>query len=260
MARAYMLLALDAASDADRLLVADFEAQRSGSKVVRWPDLIETLMQRLVALGVPPGGAKASLLTLEDGSPWYVAFDPPESGEWTPLPAGGARETIRRRYRLELVRSVADALFGGAGRDSEATLVAHVDVELAQEVGDQERQAVQAALRLLLRAGRWEPLAHSDAAALPRDVTNYLDRLQKATNLLPEDLGRLLVESIGLSSPGAPAPLAALDSKPKTATTRRQGLAVRTVRHSPPAPVSRCLRAPAVRRRDEGGVARRADR
>ena len=124
VAFAYQDVARGRARDEDLLLIKEFEASRDESAARSWPDLVETLMRSLVELGVPPGGPRASLLTLEDGQPWNVVFDPPTPGEWKPLPHGAAREDERKRFRREQVKALADSLFGGEGRDSEGTMVA----------------------------------------------------------------------------------------------------------------------------------------
>jgi DEAD/DEAH box helicase domain-containing protein len=177
VAYAYVDLARGNATDETGTKIAAFEAERSSSVARPWPDLVESMMSSLVALGVPPGGPKASLLRLDDGKPWNVVFDPPEPGEWTPLPFGPVRSAERARYRREQVMAMADALFGGAGRDSEETMVAFVDLIHTDSVPDHLRSAVRSVLRLYLEGNYWRPLEPEVKPGQPERVKDFVKRL-----------------------------------------------------------------------------------
>lgn len=176
VAFAYVLAAGGRASDDELILIKDFEDSRSGLVSRSWPDLIESLMTTLVGLGVPPGGPRASLLTLEDGQPWHVVFDPLTPGEWEPLPPGGVRERLLQHYRSKLVRSVGESLFGGAGRDSESTLVGSLELRATQGVRAGLQPVVSSTLRLFAEASYWRPLEVGIKPNLPRKVKDYLAR------------------------------------------------------------------------------------
>jgi DEAD/DEAH box helicase domain-containing protein len=144
-----------------------------------WESLIETVSRRLVDLGVPPGGPRASLARLEDGRPWYDAFEPPVPGEWTPLPTGVAAYEERKRYRAHLIESIGIALTGSEGRDAESTLVGFFDPRSTKAIADAlEIQVVRSAFRILLNAGRWFPQQNEEKRqSWPRALGNFLDRV-----------------------------------------------------------------------------------
>lgn len=184
--RAYMLAAVGAANDAALRTIADFEAENATLRHVSLPDLIASLTGELVALGVPPGGQRAVLMKLDDGEPWYRAFDPPTAGEWTPLPPGPTRDQYQQRFRRYLTMALGDALLGGRGRDIESALVAHL---APRPTGDDIFDAVVAStIRLYGRANRWTPGHTSDAAVMPRRVTDFLRRAAAANSLDADEL------------------------------------------------------------------------
>lgn len=184
--RAYMLVAAGVADDAALAIIDSFEAENAVHRRVSLPDLIASLTGELVALGVPPGGQRAVLMKLDDGEPWYRAFDPPVPGEWTPLPPGPTRDQYQQRFRRYLTMALGDALLGGRGRDIESALVAHLG---PRPTGDELFDAVLAStIRLYGRANRWTPGHSSDAANMPRRVTDFLRRAAAAHSLGGDEL------------------------------------------------------------------------
>ncbi|MBW9208640.1 DEAD/DEAH box helicase [Mumia sp. zg.B21] len=184
--RAFMLVAAGAADDAALATIGSFEAENAVLRRVSLPDLVASLTGELVALGVPPGGQRAVLMTLDDGEPWYRAFDPPTPGEWIPLPPGPTRDQYQQRFRRYLVMAIGDALLGGRGRDIESALVAHLS---PRPTGDDLFDSVVAStIRLYGRANRWTPGNASDAANMPRRVTDFLRRAAAANSLDGDEL------------------------------------------------------------------------
>jgi DEAD/DEAH box helicase domain-containing protein len=198
VAYAYQDLARGKAGDEELLIIKEFEDSRRGATSVSWPDLVETLMTTLVKLGVPPGGPKASLLTLDGGLPWNVVFNPPEPGEWTPLPPGAAREAELQRYRRELVSSLAESMFGAAGRDSEGTLVGGLAPRDSADVPKELVSVLRSALRLYAEAGYWRPGETEVKTNVPSKVKNYVTR---AASLLGRSPDELLTEIRGHLNP-----------------------------------------------------------
>lgn len=188
VAFAYQDVARGRGRDEDHLAIKEFEVSRRNSAARSWPDLVESLMGSLVRLGVPPGGPRASLLTLEDGQPWNVVFDPPTPGEWTPLPHGSAREDERRRFRREQVKALADSLFGGAVRDSEGTMVAALDLTDDSAVPEELKTPVRSVLRLYLEAGYWRPKETALKSSTPKKVKDYVGRVAKRLDRGPDEL------------------------------------------------------------------------
>lgn len=173
---AYALVALGFAQLEHETLIAQFETERSGGNETLWPDLVERLTIDLIKIGVPPGGQRAMLLQLDDGKPWNVAFEPPEQGEWTPIPPGAARQRYLSTYRRYLVMALGDALLGGRGRDLEMTLVGHV-APRDSEMDKEKFETACSVIRLYGLTNRWTPGHYSDAKGAPRRVTDFLRRL-----------------------------------------------------------------------------------
>jgi DEAD/DEAH box helicase domain-containing protein len=148
-----------------------------------WDALVKTLESELVALGVPPGGPRASLAQLEDGKPWFAAFDPPKAGEWIPIPEGLARQESRRPYRAHLIESMASALTGSGDRDAESTFVGILEPRLLLDVEDElVAQAVRSTLRIFVNSGRWSPQKNEpEFKTWPRSIANYLERAAVAS-------------------------------------------------------------------------------
>ncbi|MDQ1106071.1 DEAD/DEAH box helicase domain-containing protein [Nocardioides zeae] len=199
--RAYMLAAAGAADDAALATIDSFEAQNAFLHHVSLPDLIARLTGELVALGVPPGGQRAVLMTLEGGEPWYRAFEPPIPGEWVPLAAGPTRDQYQQRFRRYLTMALGDALLGGRGRDIESALVAHL---APRPTGDDLFDAVLAStIRLYGRANRWTPGHSSDAATMPRRVTDFLRRAAAANSLDSDELIARVASHLGPAMDGS---------------------------------------------------------
>jgi DEAD/DEAH box helicase domain-containing protein len=178
VAFAYQLHVRGRGTAADDAAIQAFEAGRVGNRRRSWTDLVEHLMIRLVELGVPPGGPRASLLTLaeDDERPWNLVFEPPTPGEWAPLPADGSRERLRDYYRRSLVESLGESLFGTSGRDAETTVVGHLDVHVEHE-DRVVAEAARSTLRLLVAADYWVPAETTPKPGLPERVKDFLKRV-----------------------------------------------------------------------------------
>lgn len=185
---AYQMIAAGRATPEDHEVVREFEVTRGKDRAKAWPELVEALSAHLVELGVPPGGMRASLLTLDDGSPWHVVFDPPRPGEWTPLPPGPARDRHRETYRLEMVRSLAEALFGAAGRSSESALVGALRLADESDLPEEDRHLVRSTLRLFAESGRWRPRDADQHRSAPQRVQDYVRRVALQRGAEPEEL------------------------------------------------------------------------
>ena len=177
VAFAYQLRVRGRAGAAENATIQAFELERAGNRRRSWTDLVEHLMIRLVELGVPPGGPRASLLTLadEDPRPWHIVFEPPTPGEWEPLPADASRERLRAFYRRCLVESLGESLFGTSGRDAETTGVGYLDLRVVHE-DSVIAEAARSTLRLMVAADYWVPAETSAKTGLPDRVKDYLKR------------------------------------------------------------------------------------
>ncbi|WP_345044951.1 DEAD/DEAH box helicase [Georgenia daeguensis] len=180
-----------------------FEASLTADRTRSWTSLIRDLTDKLVALGVPPGGPRASYLVLDDEStPWFRAFEPPTPGEWKPLEDLTERSRYQKVFHGRLAASVAEVLIGSnSQRDAEDTLIASLLPRALRHSADEPRStAFRSALRIFLSKGRWAPQESvvSSANLLPQDVTDYLSR---AAERLAVDREVLLQEFADLLEP-----------------------------------------------------------
>ena len=173
LAMAYRTAARGIATDEELALIASEEGL--ASKGAKWASIIHDLQQRLVQLGVSPGGPRASLQVTPDGRPWNVVFAPPTPGEWTRMAAGGHRSDLEEEYRQELVDTVAGAIGTDAGRDLEETRLGYPSVGGA--VPEDLREVVSSCLRLYLQSGYWYPNQTLPKTSRPRRFSNYLKRV-----------------------------------------------------------------------------------
>ena len=172
----------------ESLLAATLE-----SEVTAWATLRQALCDRMVAVGVPPGGSGPSASVNEDNSPWWTAFQPPEPGMWTPLPAS-IRETHAHMHREKLGYALADSLFARAGRDVESVGIAYPvstadygEGPLADPVG---AQVLSSVLRILGLRGRWIGGSSKPSDTPPLAVNAYLTAVAKHHGI---DIGALTV-------------------------------------------------------------------
>lgn len=184
VAAAYQLAAVGAATAAQLALITEFERSSAQALGRSWGELASSVSTRLVALGVPPGGPKASLTARRDQSSWWQYFDPPVAGLWASVPAGTHRSSVREDFQRELAESLGTVFFGKGGRDSESAAVASLRPAANSEIGD----VVASTLRLIGAAGRWEPLDYEDHASPPRSVTDYLGRIAAARAVTRDNL------------------------------------------------------------------------
>jgi len=142
-----------------------------------WPDLLRGLADRLVEIGMPPGGAGPSAAVNSDGSHWWQAFEPPIRGEWTPVPAA-ARVQEAASQRERLAQAVAESLFASAGRDLESMGLASFSGPMATAEGTLDVEASNEVLRSIIRIlgirHRWIGGEKKSSARTPKAVKDYL--------------------------------------------------------------------------------------
>lgn len=148
-----------------------------------WGELRQSLMSRLVELGVCPGGPGPSMATF-DGLPWYTAFSPPRPGMWTSLPGASAARAVTV-YSDELNSGLAEALFDRAGRDVESLGVAWVEPRGVEAKGAPTSPAtaleiLRSCVRILGIARRYAGAEHTQPQDKPPvAVRDYLARVAK---------------------------------------------------------------------------------
>lgn len=176
LAIAYRAAARGLATEEERALIQEEEGL--ALKGVKWSTIVHEIQERLIELGVSPGGPRASLQKTQDGRPWNILFAPPRSGEWERMEAGGPRLEDENRHRAELVSAIARAIGTDAARDLEETRLGYLSVAAA--VPDDLREVVSSCLRLYLQSEYWSPKEVSPKSSPPRSVSNYLRRVAKS--------------------------------------------------------------------------------
>jgi DEAD/DEAH box helicase domain-containing protein len=170
---AVRLAAAGLADDADNALIVAARGSGSGTA---WPALLAHIENECIRHGINPAGPGPSVATIAD-APWHRAFEPPESGLWSPLDpsvVAAPRADMRRKF----IANVAGAIFDRAGRDIESTGIGYLDVvgglqrswpvpaEIALEIR-------RSALRVLGSARRF-PGGYDATSAPPKALTAYL--------------------------------------------------------------------------------------
>ncbi|NUR07690.1 MAG: DEAD/DEAH box helicase [Nocardioidaceae bacterium] len=174
---------------------------------IGWPELRHEICDRLVRLGIPPGGTGPSAAVNQDASPWWKAFAPPAPDLWMPLPLGGPRETQAAMQAEKLVQALAGGLFGRAGRDLESVGIAYFAAPPASSgiVHDPtvRDQILAAVIRILGIRNRWAGTDAKPSTNVPRSVAGYLKTIAEVHGLdlgdVTDDVKRLL-KSTGIAS------------------------------------------------------------
>jgi DEAD/DEAH box helicase domain-containing protein len=197
----YYMLANGAATPVQLTEIEDFEASLDADRSQEWTTVVRQVMNHLIALGVPPGGPRASHLTLGDSAdtPWYRAFEPPQPGLWTPIGDVHARTQFRNMFYRKAATSVAEALIGSSRnqRDAEDNLVAALLPRALKEAPDGAiSSVVRSALRIYVGGGLWAPQddAEKAQAAMPADVVNFLERAAVRLGRPADELQRETVQ------------------------------------------------------------------
>ena len=151
--QAVLRKASQSASLEDDALITQYEEETRANARLPWGEMISGLEVNMLKKGLHPAGPGASLQQTKDGEPWFRAYDPPESGLWTPLHPQAQAEA-QRLYRSELATAVAEAVFDRAGRDLESTGLAIVEPQSPQlddapTNPETARQILRSVIRLL---------------------------------------------------------------------------------------------------------------
>ncbi|MEU4360494.1 DEAD/DEAH box helicase [Promicromonospora sp. NPDC023987] len=200
---AYFAIAAGNASPVQVAEVEAFETTLGADRSQDWTTVVRHVMNHLIALGVPPGGPRASLLTLRDSqdTPWYRAFEPPQPGLWTPLGDEHARNAFQAVYYEKTAGSVADALVGGSRseRDAEDNLLASLlPRPLKDSPSDDFAMVLRSALRIYVGGGLWAPQDNDGRiqVTMPEDVKDFVGRAAARLGRQAEELLREVSDSL----------------------------------------------------------------
>jgi DEAD/DEAH box helicase domain-containing protein len=187
---------------------------------VPWGELREQLSNRLVGLGVPPGGPGPSMRTVPTGiAPWYQAYQPPRSGAWLPL-SGEIRARAQTEFITSLNVQLAEALFDRAGRDVESVGIGWIeprdpDVGQAPTAPATALEILRSCLRLLGIGRYFLGTEYArESTNMRGSVRRYLERVASHNDI---DLGALVEWVTGVLARGSVAPQWLLEIQSLTA-------------------------------------------
>lgn len=156
---------------------AAVDAAFSQRLTLKWPELQQAIADRLVSLGVPPGGSGPSALTNQDGSPWWTAFAPPIQGLWNPM-TPATRITQSAMHQEKLAHALSLSMFARAGRDLESMGIAYLAHAVPSQQGPLPLESGEEVLRSVVRTlgirRRWIGGDADAAPKPPRPVSLYL--------------------------------------------------------------------------------------
>ena len=121
---AFIVESTGVSSDTHQKIIKEYEEKNLQSGKTSWPELLVKVENKLLRLGINPGGPDADLKE-EGGQPWWRYFEPDKKGEWEPLSAN-VSSGFRKVIRLSLSKNLAGALFDKGGRDLETMGVAFI--------------------------------------------------------------------------------------------------------------------------------------
>lgn len=218
--QAYQRRHLGVALPDDDGLIEQFEEEQDAHQALPWADVIGRTSERLIRLGVPPGGPRASLqhLISDEEKSWTWAFDPPEPGLWRTLPLGGTRDDEQNRYRRHQILAVGDTLFGTSNRDLESSTVGYLNVIDSEDTTG----FFPSLLRIIALGGRWLPsYSGNPPKNYSEPVQDFITRVAEKRAVEPRSLfdevdqviGSLLVDgALDLANPGVAIELVAPSS------------------------------------------------
>lgn len=105
--------------------------ERQNVAGVSWSELSRTVEQKLVSLGINPGGPDFRLQKYS-GKPWWLAYNPPTPGLWESLSAADQQE-MRQPLYMSLNMALGETVFDRERRDFESTGIAIVGLDSAAE-------------------------------------------------------------------------------------------------------------------------------
>ncbi len=197
---AYLLQARGVADAQHERLIDSFETRPVGRA---WGDLLLSLRDRLVRLGVNPAGPGASVQEWF-GQPWWRIYAPP-TDEWEPLESPEQRERADVDRLMRLAGHTTEVLFGRANRDLESARLGYVAPTSAHTSaiplsGDCTEQLVLGAIRILGLAGRrpgsrWPPSSSNP----PQVLDDYLTAVAQSKGIDAEDLRDAVKEALRAS-------------------------------------------------------------
>ena len=173
----------------DRLAIEYFETTlATRASMLVWRDLVQTIEDRLVALGINPAGPNPKYAVWgEERQPWYKMYAPPvvESSSKPLWKKEYADDDLNRRRNEAFIPSVAE-LFFSPTRGLEALGVGwlHVPTEGRRPIGltaEVTQQLVDSVVQILGLSGRYVPArqgyGRNELNTIPARVKRYIEKV-----------------------------------------------------------------------------------
>ena len=116
--QAFTVEALGKATELHLQKIKDYEQKYLQSGVISWPELMASAEEKLLSLGVNPGGPEASKKQSQK-VPWWEYFEPTTPDNWNSLHPSVAND-FKQQLRTFLSENIANAIFDRGGRDLES--------------------------------------------------------------------------------------------------------------------------------------------
>jgi DEAD/DEAH box helicase domain-containing protein len=194
---------LEAAGLADVNDKGLLESYENTDESLTWPALLARATSSFVGHGINPAGPGPSLAMIDELTPWYRAYAPPDERLWTQLDrsvVGGYLAESRRTAATQ----VAAAIFDRAGRDAESTGVGYIDVAgppsanwpVPKEIAVQLRAS---AIRILGIAKRYDGAYVPSSSSVPKVLRAFITQVAALHECVPEVLLVALLEHLAAS-------------------------------------------------------------
>lgn len=172
------------------------ESQATTAGVSHWGDIVASLEDKLVVLGVNPAGPGPSRAS-RGQEPWWRYYQPPDPHSWSPLASEETRARGQEWFRRSLSAELAAAVFDQAGRDLESiglgtVLPSCTTRRVTSLPSETAREVLAAAVRILGIARRYEGAAvrWQPSGDPPRALRKYLEAIAYTFALDTEGLER----------------------------------------------------------------------
>ena len=152
---------------------------------VPWGSLVRQVLDRLVNDGINPSGPKASKQRRysQEREPWWHLYEKQEEYEANKL------EELRNHDEQECAQRIMEALYF-KGKDIESIGVAKIDIEVEKEFSglslEESKEAVDDAIRILLRSKYWRGERYRNSENPPNILKSYLEKLAENKAIDPD--------------------------------------------------------------------------
>lgn len=164
-----------------------------------WPNLLVKMENKLLELGINPGGPAASLQQ-DSQEHWWRFFEPYKPGLWIALEASVAK-SFRNELRQSLSKFIAGAVFDAGGRDLESMGVADIaPIGCSLNIGaapELSTSILANVIRILGRKKFYQGSGKSRTSTnAPTPIKEYCQKVSALTGRTVEDIARSVAETL----------------------------------------------------------------